>query len=188
MSNLGSKNYKVIPFGLLAVSVLFLISTAPRAESNCQSFEEQLSASGLTPYGGFNGGASVSLGGGVPELAQVTSVIIGSAENFDPANPAPIEIRRAGGLLFKPSIDGSVNVLTVVLDAVGVPIGLDTFSVSGQVRFTGGVGRFEHAHGKASFNGTSVIDLMTGQVQFDAALSGKICNVDDDGDSDSDDG
>ncbi len=187
MGNLRGKHYKFIPLlGLLALFVLFLISTAPRAEGNCQSYEEQLSASGLTPFGGFNGGASVSFGGGVPELAQATSVIIGSAENFDPANPGPIEIRRAGELFFAPNIDGSVNVLTAVLSVVGVPTGPDTFSVSGRVRITGGVGRFENAHGKASINGSSVVDLMTGQVQFNATLSGKICNVD--GDDDSDDG
>ncbi len=180
MSNLGSRNYKMNPFfALLAICVLFLVSTAPRAESNCQSYEEQLSASGLTPYGGFNGGASISFGGGVPELAQATSVIVGSAESFDPANPGPIEIRRAGELFFAPSIDGTVNVLTAVLSVTGVPTGPDTFSISGKVRFSGGVGRFEHAHGKASINGSSVIDLMTGQVQFNAVLSGKICNVSD---------
>ncbi len=180
MRILRSKDHKVNPFlALLAVCVLFLVSTAPRAESNCQSYEEQLSASGLTPYGGFNGGASISFGGGVPEPAQATSVIIGSAENFDPANPGPIEIRRAGELFFAPSIDGTVNVLTAVLSVVGTPTGPDTFSISGRVRFTGGVGRFKHAYGKASINGSSVIDLMTGQVQFNAVLSGKICNVGD---------
>ncbi len=180
MSNLGSRNYKVNPFfALLAICVLFLVSTAPRAESNCQSYEEQLSVSALTPFGGFNGGASISFGGGVPELAQATSVILGSAENFFPANPGPIEIRRAGELFFAPNIDGSVNLLTAILDAVGVPIGPDTFSISGQVRFSGGVGRFEHAHGKASINGSAVVDLMTGQTQFNAVLSGKICNVSD---------
>ena len=178
MSNLESKNYKVSSLlALLAVCALFLVSTAPRAESNCQSNEEQLSASGLTPYGGFNGGASSSFDGGAPELAQATSVILGSAQNFDPANPGPIELSRAGELFFAPSIDGSVNLLTAVLDVVGVPIGPDTFSISGKVRFTGGVGRFEHAHGKASIYGFAVIDLMTGQVQFNAALSGRICNV-----------
>jgi len=180
MGNLGSKNHKVMPLlGLLAVCVLFLVSTAPRAESNCQSYEEQLSATALTPFGGFNGGASISFGGGVPELAQATSVILGSAENYNPANPGPIEFRRGGQLFFSPNIDGSVNVLTAVLDAVGEPIGPDTFSISGRARLSGGVGRFEHAHGKASLSGTAVIDLMTGQTQMNAVLSGKICNVSD---------
>lgn len=163
---------------LCALFALPLAATETRAESNCQSFDEQLSAVSITPFGAANGVAHISLGGGAQVPVQATSVLLGTAENFDPLNPAPIQFRRAGQLFFPPGPGLNANVLTVVLDTTGVPTGFNTFDLTGKARFTGGVGSFEFAHGKADFVGTAVIDLNTGQVQTDATLLGKICGVD----------
>lgn len=171
------KIYCKKPFlSFITAAVLVVASPLSWGHANCQSYEEQLVASGQTPFGGFNGGASVSFGGNLPEQALATSVIL-KADDFDPSNPGPILLKRAGSLLFAPGMDGSTNLLTVVIKATGVPTGPTTFAIDGKVRFTGGVGKFEHARGRASFNGDATVDPNTGFTEITASISGKICRA-----------
>ena len=179
MHNENINSYRTkfyLALSIIAGLFLAMVSTQSFGHSNCQSYEEQLSASGLTPFGVFNGGASVSFGGNTPEQALAGSVIMGSA-NFDPTNPGPIVLKRAGELIFAPGITGIPNVLTVIVKSAGTPTGPNTFDINGRLRFTGGVGKFEHARGKAKMTGSATVDLVTGLTQLTATLEGKICGI-----------
>ena len=165
------KKIKYLAIGLL------LANTAAWAGNDCQSYYEVLNMSGPTPFGPFNGGASISIGGGAPVSVLASASMLGSA-SFDPANPGPISQKRAGQLLFPPGANGGINILTAVASANGTPTGPGTLSVTGKVKLTGGVGDFENSFGKAAIEGNAIIDLNTGATQFSAILTGKICSDD----------
>ena len=180
MKESNNNIYQMIPIlALLAVFLLLGAVNNSWADSACQSYYEELSVTSITPFGAFNGGALIIIGDGNPEQAMATAVILGSADGFDPNNPEPISVTRAGELFFMPGLDGSVHALTAIVKAEGIPSSPNTFDVSGKVRFTGGVGRYENAHGHASINGVSTVDLQTAETTFNALLIGKICGVGD---------
>ena len=154
--------------------VLLLVSTAVLADSDCQSYYEELDVLGPTPLGPFNGGASISIGGGAPVSALATAALLDSV-SYDPASPGPISVKRAGQLLLPPGPDGSINTITAIVAADGEPAGPGVFSVTGKVKFTGGAGDFERSFGKAKMTGDAVVDLNTGETHLSAILTGKIC-------------
>jgi hypothetical protein len=164
---------------LVFTSLLF--STVSWASGGCQSWDEQLMMTGPTPFGPFNGGATVSIGGAAPVSVIAASTLLGSV-SFDPANPGPISLKRSGNLLFPPGANGGIDIVTARADVVGVPTGPGTFAISASVKFTGGAGKFEQTYGRAKMNATATTNLATGFTQFNATVQGKICegNGDDD--------
>lgn len=161
--------------------MIWFMSPAAWANDNCRSWIEQLSVTGPTPFGPFNGAAMVSIGGEAPVSVLAGATLLGSA-HFDPANPGPLAQKRAGQLLFPPGANGSIDILTARTDVMGVPTGPGTFAISGRVKFTGGVGRFEQSYGGANLTAVANVDLATGFTQFNATVKGNICegNGDDD--------
>lgn len=154
---------------------LLLTSSTAWASNDCQTYYEVLNVAGPTVLGPYNGSASISIGDGEPVTVLATATLLGSV-SFDPTNPGPLSVKRAGQLLFPPGENGGINIITAIASADGVPTGPGTFSVSGKVKLTGGTGDFEHSFGKARMVGDALIDLNTGATQFSAILTGKICS------------
>ncbi|VAW54992.1 hypothetical protein MNBD_GAMMA05-1694 [hydrothermal vent metagenome] len=169
-----STQVKTFSSCLLFLSVAM---TAPTvwAHKDCTPYTAVLHLEGITPFGPLNGGGIYTIGDLPPQQGQVSVVLKGSA-TFDPTSPV-FQANYADMVLFAPSADGSLNILTAIDKSVGAATGPGTFEATTRSRITGGVGMFEGVRGKAFSTNVTSVDLTTGYTISDINVRGKICGI-----------
>ena len=159
-------------FALFSVAI---VVPASWAHDGCTPYTAVIHMEGTSPFGPLNGGGTYNIGDQPPQQAQVAAVLKGSA-SFNPASPVA-EITFSDMVLFAPSADGSLNILTAVDRSIGTATGPGTFEATTKSRITGGVGLYENVTGWAKSKNISSVDLATGYTVVDINVHGKICGI-----------
>ena len=177
--NKASIKSKPLLSSLILLSAAIIVPTS-WAHDDCTPYTAVFHLEGVSPFGPLNGGGIYNIGDQPPQPAQIAVVLKDSA-SLDPTSPV-VELSFSDMVLFAPSADGSLNILTAVDKSVGTATGPGTFEAKTKSRITGGVGLYEGVTGKAYSTNITSVDLTTGYTVSDVSVHGKICGIGESGD------
>lgn len=154
-------------FVIVVTCGLFSAAPASAADSDCVAFTDTLHSSSPSPIGSFTGVAQVTIGGQATTAgftATPFGELVFAADGSATAKFADIWVFPNGALL-------ATN------RAMAVPTGNPgEFRVVGRITFTGGIGIYQNAEGKADFQGI-LQAFPDGTVQGSTTVKGKLCGL-----------